>query len=194
MDSFTARRALALTGAAALLGTLLSACYVVPIDPRTGRPLPPHDGPHAHPQPHPHPQPQVVVVPPPQVLPAAPPVASVLQARLYPLNEQANTGGLLVAQVVDNHTGRGSISLAYRGSLLQGESTRVDGSHAVYGRIHREVLGAWSAPGTGRRGIANAYGAGGINAQCEYVVTGPSIGTGACLFSDGAKYQMHFGQ
>jgi len=25
------------------------------------------------------------------------------------------------------------------------------------------------------------------------VLTGPSIGTGACLLSDGAKYQMHFG-
>jgi hypothetical protein len=29
--------------------------------------------------------------------------------------------------------------------------------------------------------------------QCEYLITGPTMGTGACLFSDGAKYQMHFG-
>jgi len=36
-------------------------------------------------------------------------------------------------------------------------------------------------------------GARGINAQCEYVLTGPSQGTGACLFSDGARFQLHFG-
>jgi hypothetical protein len=45
----------------------------------------------------------------------------------------------------------------------------------------------------GRRGIANAYSARGVNAQCEYVLNGPSQGTGACLFSDGARYQLHFG-
>jgi hypothetical protein len=56
------------------------------------------------------------------------------------------------------------------------------------------VLGSWTAPTSGKRGIANAYGPAGVNAQCEYVLTGPSLGTGACLFSDGAKYQMHFGQ
>jgi hypothetical protein len=24
-------------------------------------------------------------------------------------------------------------------------------------------------------------------------MTGPALGTGVCLFSDGAKYQLHFG-
>jgi hypothetical protein len=128
------------------------------------------------------------------VLPPAPPAPSQLQARLYPLNEPANAGGLLVAQVVDNHTGRGSFTLQYRGAMLQGESTSIGPGYAAYGRIHREVLGSWTAPTAGKRGIANAYGPGGVNAQCEYVLTGPSLGTGACLFSDGAKYQMHFGQ
>ena len=32
-----------------------------------------------------------------------------------------------------------------------------------------------------------------VNVQCEYLITGPAMGTGACQFSDGAKYQMHFG-
>ena len=32
-----------------------------------------------------------------------------------------------------------------------------------------------------------------ISAQCEYVLSGPSKGTGACVFSDGARYQLHFG-
>jgi len=30
----------------------------------------------------------------------------------------------------------------------------------------------------------------GVNAQCEYPITGPGVGTGACLVS-GAQYQMH---
>jgi hypothetical protein len=183
----TPRHALPALGLSSLVGALLSACYVVPVDPRTGRPLPPHDGS----------QPVIVMAPAPAPaapLVIAPPAPTTLQARLYPLNKEANTGGLLTAQVVDNHTGRGSITLHYRGALLQGESTRVDGTHGFYGRIHREVLGPSAVPTAGRRGIANAYGANGINAQCEYVVTGASIGTGACLFSDGARYQMHFGQ
>jgi hypothetical protein len=177
-------RPLPLVATAALLGAgLLSACYVVPIDPRTGRPLPISDGAGGP-----------TTAPAPILLPPAPPAPSPLQARLYPLNEPANAGGLLVAQVIDNHTGRGSITLQYRGALLQGESTSIGPGYAAYGRIHREVLGSWTAPTSGKRGIANAYGPGGVNAQCEYVLTGPSLGTGACLFSDGAKYQMHFGQ
>ena len=177
-------RPLRLAATAALLGAgLLSACYVVPIDPRTGRPLPVSDGPGGP-----------AVVSPAIVPPPAPPAPTPLQARLYPLNESANAGGLLVAQVVDNHTGRGSITLQYRGAQLQGESTAIGPGYAAYGRIHREVLGSWTAPTSGKRGIANAYGPAGVNAQCEYVLTGPSLGTGACLFSDGAKYQMHFGQ
>jgi hypothetical protein len=177
-------RLLPLVTTAALLGAgLLSACYVVPIDPRTGRPLPATDGTGG-----------LTAAPAPLVLPPAPPAPSQLQARLYPLNEPANAGGLLVAQVVDNHTGRGSFTLQYRGAMLQGESTSIGPGYAAYGRIHREVLGSWTAPIAGKRGIANAYGPGGVNAQCEYVLTGPSLGTGACLFSDGAKYQMHFGR
>ena len=64
---------------------------------------------------------------------------------------------------------------------------------------HRAAL-SLSTPGStgqrsfsGQRGIANGSGGKGVNAQCEYLITGPGIGTGVCLFSDGAKYQMHFG-
>ena len=55
------------------------------------------------------------------------------------------------------------------------------------------MLGASPRTGAGRRGIANAHGARGVNAQCEYVLTGSGTGTGVCQFSDGAHYQMHFG-
>ena len=174
--------ALALAG---LLGAALAGCYVVPIDPRTGQGYPiAREVPGGAPA-------SVTVVTPPAS--PAPPQPSVLSARLYPLNPQANKGGLLTAVVVDNHTGRGSFTLAYLGDTLQGEASRVDASHASFGRVHAEVLGPTTRAFSGRRGIANAFGARGVNAQCEYLITGPAMGTGACQFSDGAKYQMHFG-
>ncbi len=173
-----------LVSAAALALTVLSGCVVIPIDPRTGQPyaLPPADGPQR--------STTTIVMPP---APSAPPPPSVLSARLYPLNESANQGGLVTAVIVDAHTGRGTITLGYRGDSLQGEATRVDGSYAGFGRVHTEVLGTAARAWSGQRGIANAYGARGVNAQCEYLITAPGQGTGVCLFSDGARYQFHFG-
>jgi hypothetical protein len=169
--------------AAALLAASLAACIVVPIDPRTGQPypLPPADGSARS---------STVVMPP---MPTAPPGPSVITARLYPLNEPANQGGLLNAVIVDSHTGRGTLTVSYRGDTLQGEASRVDNSYAAFGRVYAEVLGTAARPTSGHRGIVNAVGARGVSAQCEYVMTSPSQGTGVCLFSDGAKYQIHFG-
>jgi hypothetical protein len=167
----------------ALACTSLTACYVVPIDPRTGQ---------AYPVPAPRDsQGSVTIVTPPPA--AAAPQPTTLSVRLYPLNPQANKGGLISALVVDNNAGHGTFTVPYLGDTLQGESTRVDSNYAAFGRIHNEVLGATPRSFSGRRGIANAYGSKGVNAQCEYLLTGPGSGTGACLFSDGAKYQMHFG-
>ena len=172
---------------AAVVGaSVLSACYVVPIDPRTGQPYPPigsrdPSGPSS-----------ITMLP----IAPAPAQPTMLSVRLYPVNAQANKGGMLTATVVDNNAGHGSFSVAYLGDTLQGESTRVDAGYAAFGRIHDEVLGrpvgSTQRSFSGRRGVANAYGSKGVNAQCEYLITGPGMGTGACLFSDGAKYQMHF--
>lgn len=165
----------------------LAACYVVPIDPRTGQayPLTPRDGGGG---PTYAASPSLPVAAP---LPTAP---TLLNVRLYPLNAQANKGGLLSAQVIDNNAGHGSFIVPYLGDTLQGESTRVDASYAAFGHVHQDVLGTTSPRVfDGRRGIANAYGPKGVNAQCEYVLTGPGSGTGVCEFSDGANYQMHFG-
>jgi hypothetical protein len=177
-------RFLASTTVAALAAVTLSACYVVPIDPRTGQPYPAPRDPS---------QPASVAIITPPASPA-PPQPTVLSARLYPLNPQANKGGMLTAVVMDNNTGRGTFTLSYQGDALQGEASRVEAGYAAFGRVHTEVLGANPQRSfSGRRGIANAYGAKGVNVQCEYLITGPTMGTGACLFSDGAKYQMHFG-
>jgi len=180
---------------AALVGaSALSACYVVPIDLRTGQPYPPIGTRDPS-------VPSSITVLPAAPAPAQP---TTLSVRLYPVNAQANKGGMLMATVVDNNAGHGSFSVAYLGDTLQGEATRVDSGYTTFGRIHDEVLGRPLAGGpgigpgsaqrnfSGRRGVANAYGSKGVNAQCEYVITGPGMGTGACLFSDGAKYQMHF--
>lgn len=171
--------------AAAGAALALAACYVIPVDPRTGQPYPTavRDGGYAQ-------APTAAAIPLPAPQPTLP---TQLSVRLYPLNAQANTAGLLSAQVVDNNAGHGSFSVPYRGDLLQGESTRVDNNYAAFGAIYQQVLGPSPRSFTGRRGIANAHGARGVNAQCEYVLTGPGAGTGVCRFSDGANYQMHFG-
>lgn len=166
--------------AAALLATPLVGCYVIPVDARTGHPLPVAAAPGPG-------------YPGPTVAPPPPPGPTQMQARLYPLNETASQSGMLIAQVTDHLGGRGSLAVNYRGQWLQGEATRVDAGYAGFGRVHEQVLGPARREYGGRRGMANVFG-GGLSAQCEYVITGPALGTGACLFSDGAKYQLHFGQ
>lgn len=172
-------RLVPLAAAAATLG----ACVVVPVDSRTGQPIGYPAAPRAD-------------LPPPVTI-VAPPAPTLLQGRLYPVNETAAQAGLLQAQVVDHTGGRGTLTLTYRGSLLQGEATRVDAGHAGFGRVHDQVLGPPPPGGRrefgARRGVANAFGSG-HSVQCEYVMSGPAFGTGACLFADGAKYQLHFGQ
>lgn len=164
---------------------MLQACVVLPIDSRTGQPVgyQPAEGPRG----------TTVVLPPPA---SAPPSNAVLSARLYPLNAQAGKAGILTAVVIDNQSGRGSFSVGYAGENLQGEATRVDAGYAAFGRVHNEVLGPAPRNYSGQRGIANAAGGRGLNAQCEYLITAPwpnTQGTGVCLFSDGARYQLHFG-
>ena len=146
---------------------------MVPIDARTGQPYP--------------------AAPAAAALHLAAPLPVTLSARLYPLNPQANKGGLLTAVVTDSLTGRGTFTLGYLGDTLQGEATRVEGGYASFGQVHSEVYGPTARSFSGRRGIANAVGSRGVSVQCEYLITGPSMGTGACQFSDGAKYQLHFG-
>jgi hypothetical protein len=167
-----------------VLGLTQAACYVMPVDARTGLPLAPAaDGQPA--------RGSAYVASPAPV--AAAPQPSLLNVRLYPLNPPANSAGMLQATVLDNNAGRGTFAVGYRGDTLQGESLRVDASYPAFGRVFAAVLGPTTRSFSGRRGIANAHGTRGIDAQCEYVLTGPGTGTGVCQFSDGAAYQMHFG-
>jgi hypothetical protein len=164
----------------------LSACVVVPVDPKTGQTYG-----HA-------PQPQVVVVQQPAASPAhtpapAAPLWTTVSARLYPVNDTARGAGLLQATVIDNGVGRGSFTVNYQGQALQGEATRVDRNYPGFGQILGQVQGGtgW-AQAAGQRGIANA--ANNSNSmRCEYLFTAAGQGTGACVVNDGARYQIHFG-
>jgi hypothetical protein len=178
------RRFIVCLTAGAVVAASLSACVVVPLDPRTGQPYP-----VAAPAPSTN-SVTYVSTPPP----ASPPPPAVLTARLYPLNSQANKTGMLTALVVDQQGGRGNFSLSYQGDNLQGEASRVDAGYAAFGRVHQEALGAQTTRAfSGQRGIANGVGGKGVSVQCEYLITGQARGTGACVMSDGAHYQMHFG-
>lgn len=175
---------LRLLATAAVAAVSLAACVMVPVDSRTGLPV-------SWPQGQPAAQGQAAAVAPPA--PAAPPGPMVYTARLYPVNDAANRAGMLTAVVTDGHGGRGTFSVNYLGDAMQGEASRVEANYPGFGRLFRDVVGASDMQLRGPRGIANASGARGVSAQCEYVLSGPGKGTGACVFSDGARFQLHFG-
>ncbi len=105
-------------------------------------------------------------------LPAAP-GAVTLPVRLYPTNEAAAAGGMISGTVVSNLHGKGVFTLNAGGETMTGEATR-------------------GAAGS-RDGVANAYGARGGYASCQYTMNSNAQGTGRCSFSNGATYQLHIG-
>jgi len=176
---------------AAGTGAGLAACYVIPINP-DGSPawqyLPPGvvaPAPAA---------PQAAGAAMPPVAPAVQAGPSSYQARLYPMNEQAAQSGQLVATITDLHTGRGMLSMNLAGEFLSGEATRVSDAHPGFGSVYEKVLKAPIQVRPGQpKGIANATGSRGTWVSCEYVLESGGRGTGACVMSNGAAYQIHFG-
>lgn len=167
----------------------LSACYVVPMNP-DGSPawqyLP------AHAQIAPVSATGTVFVAP--AVPAVPSGPMSYQARLYPMNEQAARTGQLVATITDLNTGRGMLTMNLGGEYLSGEATRVSDAHPGFGAVYQKVLNTPIRMQPGQpKGIANATGSRGTWVHCEYVLERGGRGTGACLMSDGAAYQIHFG-
>ena len=163
-----------------LASGMLSGCYVIPIG--------------ADPRYTPSEQVAAALAAGKPPVPAAAPQGGPtnLQAHLYPLNEIAGGMGPLTVTLTDNASGHASFTLAYGGEVLQGEATRVAPTYPGFGRVHREVYGDGRMP-AGQRGIASAAGPRGMFVNCEYALTAPNRGAGACLFSNGAKYQVHFG-
>jgi hypothetical protein len=145
----------------------VSGCYVVPVGPDGHLyAYPPGAVPYAYPP---------GVPPGAAVMPGGPagPMPTALNARLYPANEIATQTGVITGTVTNMMTGKGRFQLNYRGEVLTGEATRVNGD--------------------ARRGVASAYGAGGSFMSCEYQMHTPQQGAGTCTFSNGGKYQVHIG-
>jgi len=168
----------------------LGACYVVPVMP-DGSPgwqyLPP-----GVPAPTAPPAQASVAYAAPVV--AMPQVPSSYQARLYPMNAQAAQTGQLVATITDLNTGRGILSMNLAGEYLSGEATRVTDTHPGFGSVYQKVLATPIQVRSGQpKGIANATGSRGTWVNCEYVLETGGRGTGACVMSNGAHYQIHFG-
>jgi len=154
---------LAVAAAAPVLA--LTGCYVVPLAP---------DGTPIYPYAHTAPPYTVVPYPPaPGRVAAGPPMPTMLNARLYPINDLATQTGVMSGTVTNLMNGKGQFQLDYRGELLTGEATRVSGDE--------------------RSGVANAYGARGTYMSCDYKMNTPYQGAGSCTLSNGAKYEVHLG-
>ena len=97
---FTTQLTAALTLFAAAAS--LSGCYVVPIDARTGQPVP--------------------MQPPPNLTPPPGPVT--FPVRLYPANEPAARYGVISASVTNDLGGRGTFNASINGEAFVGEATR----------------------------------------------------------------------
>lgn len=167
--------------ALSLSTAVLSACYVMPV---TG-----HDGSVQY-YPIGVPPAQIAFAAPPPPSPyAAPPLPSpyaapiavpsaatgplALSARLYPDNETAAGSGVVSGTVTNMLNGKGRFQLDYRGEILTGEATVVDGKP--------------------HRGVASATGSNGGYMSCEYQLANPRQGAGTCTFSSGARYRLHIG-
>ena len=147
----------------------VSACYVVPVTSRDGSVQYYH---------YPFAAPPGSLADPPHhgaviAVPAAPPGPVVLAARLYPVNDAATQTGVISGTVTNMMNGRGRFQLDFRGEILTGEATSVDGD--------------------ARRGVASAAGSGGGYMSCEYQLSNARTGAGSCTFSNGARYRLHIG-
>ena len=94
-------------------------------------------------------------------------------ARLYPGNQAASRmGGAsgIISNPVDGH---GQFSFSLGGESYQGEATRAPNSS---------------------RGVANASGNRGGFARCDYTMNSGALGSGSCLFANGARFDMHISQ
>jgi hypothetical protein len=97
----------------------------------------------------------------------------VLSAKLYPANDLATPTGVVSGTVTNMMTGKGQFQVNYMGEVLTGEATRVSNDE--------------------RRGVASAYSPRGTYMSCEYQMSTPYQGAGTCVFSNGARYQLHVG-
>lgn len=124
------------------------------------------------------------------------------QGRLYPANQAAMPGGVLVAHMTEYGTSNGPMSITMPdGRELKGEYNIVSGGAVGFGSIYGSVYGtggyasgsasgsSWSMSTLGH-GTAAAYGDG-EEINCEFLNDNMSgHGHGACRTSTGALYRL----
>ena len=94
-------------------------------------------------------------------------------AHLYPGNQAAARLGPASGIISNPEDGRGQFSFTVGGESYQGEATRAPHSP---------------------KGVANASGNRGGFARCDYTMNSATLGSGSCLFANGARYDMHISQ
>ncbi|MDB5895182.1 MAG: hypothetical protein JWQ88_2713, partial [Rhodoferax sp.] len=90
--------------------------------------------------------------------------------RLYPVNDMAGKMGPITGLISNPERGYGQFTFVVGSESFMGEATREPGSNS---------------------GKANAAGNRGGFTKCEYTMTNGSLGNGACVFSNGARFEMH---
>jgi hypothetical protein len=133
------------------------------------------------------------------------PYAVVEEAHLYPVNQIAASGGVLIARYINHRTGHGEISVTMPdGELLQGEYSVVSQGTVGFGSIYASTVGSsgwtngrvsgWSSD-TARVSpvAATAYGNRGTLIQCDlYIDNVTNHGYGGCKSSKGGLYRAQF--
>ncbi len=94
----------------------------------------------------------------------------VYTARLYPVNESASSMGRIAGTISNPERGHGEFSFSDGSETYAGEATRAPNS---------------------AKGNANAAGNRGGYVKCDYTMSSANLGTGTCVFSSGARYDMH---
>jgi len=117
--------------AAAASATVLTGCYVVPLNP---------DGTPAYPYHYAYNTPPYAGVPVAAVAPGR--VPTQLNARLYPINDAATETGVMTGSVTNLMNGKGRFQLNFQGELLSGEATRTSGDE------RQGVANAYGSRGT----------------------------------------------
>ncbi len=126
------------------------------------------------------------------------------EARLYPANDMARTGGVLTGIFVANGSGHGTAAITLpTGEQLNGEFTIVRGGSIGFGSIYGQVYGpggvanvygsssSYTVEGSSR-GTASVFGQG-ISMDCEFYNDNKSgHGMGACRSSKGALYKLQY--
>jgi hypothetical protein len=102
-----------------------------------------------------------------------PAVRPIYTARLYPTNDSAAALGRVSGTISNPERGHGEFAFTLANESFSGEATR--------------------APGA-TKGTANATGNRGSYVKCTYTMSSAQLGTGTCIFANGATFDMHISQ